>query len=286
MEETKKTYCVSVDGSKFSHFGWEVTYNELYKKGDRIIVTHISNPDKEQIIPYEAQPKTLFLKYQTICLGKMKEGDFEVVVEPRKKEMVHALEGLIKVADSKKCDCIVMGFQGHKANIEKKELSKGLVYMIRHVSCPVFVIKENSLRKNKENGSFTWLFGLVNKYSRSYQAFENALTYIDLKRDKVKGVNFYHDGDGWDKKELETDFLTKCNNLKIKNVSFSYVENDRSITVGKQLNDIINFGDDYVDFIGLGHNASKYKNIDEAPTVEIIKFAQVNIFFSPMFKSS
>jgi len=283
MDDTKKTYCVSVDGSKFSEYGWSLTYNELYKKGDRIIICHISNPDKTiDQIPYESQPKTIFLKYQTVCGGKLKEGDYEVIVEPRCKGNVHALENLKVISENKKVDCIVMGYQGHKANIKKKELSKGIVYMIKNIYKPVFVIKENSIRKNKESGGFTWLFGIVNRFSRSYQAFELALSYIDPAKDKIKGINFYRSGDGHEKKEIETEFLKRCSSLKVKNVSFSYLELNKDLTVGKQINDIINFGDDYIDFVCLGHNSSKYKNIEEAPTVEVIKFAQVNIFFSPI----
>ncbi len=281
MEETKKTYCVCVDGSKFSQYGWEVTYQELYTKGDRIVVVHISNPDKEGIIPYESQPKTLFLKYQTVLGGKLKEGDYEIVIEPRIKGSEHALENLKKISEDKKVDCIVIGYQGHKTNQLKKELSKGNDFMIKNFTIPVMIIKEKSIRKNKDNGEFTWLFCIVNKYSRSYKAFEAALAYIDTTKDKIRGVNLFRHGDGHEKEEIKDEFLNRCKELKIKDASFKYMENDKSLTIGKQFCNIINFGDEYIDFICMGHNIKKYDNFEKAPTVEVIKFAQTNIFFSP-----
>ena len=38
--------------------------------------------------------------------------------------------------------------------------------------------------------------------------------------------------------------------------------------------------DDYIDFVSIGHNMSKYSDPDSSPTIEIIKFAQANILFS------
>jgi hypothetical protein len=211
-----------------------------------------------------------------------KFGDYEVTIEEREKGSSHALETLKKIAEKKQANVIVMGYIGHKSTTTKKELTKGLIYALKHIKMPIMVIKERTLRVNKENNSITWLFSIVSRYSRSYKAFEMALPYIDPNKDKVIGINLYRNGDGWDKKEIETDFLKKCGGNQIKSASFKYFEQSKEISIGKQISDIINFGDEYIDFVCMGHHAEKYDDLEKAPTVEIIKTAQVNIFFSPL----
>ncbi len=285
MNQTTNCWMVSVDGSKYSQWGWEVCMEELYKQGDEIFISHISNPEKEQIIPYQSQPKTLYEKYDTICKGKYPPLNYQIIFGTRTKGNAHALEDLYSIAKSKNISCIVMGFQGHKANEEKKELSKGLLYMVKNITMPVLIIKERSVREKKDTKGFNWLVCLNNtRYSRTYfNAFKHMLPQVDLEKDKIMGVTITRSGDGSEKKEVESDFSKKCTESGIKNCSFKYVDYDRSINdIGKQLANLINYNEERIDFISLGFNYKKFENIEDAPALNVIKLVMANILYCPI----
>lgn len=185
-EDKVKTFCISVDGSTFSDYAFDITFNELYKKGDKLVVAHISNPEKKDL-PYECQSSTIHSKYQTICGGKFNSSDYEILVQERKKGNIHALEDLNSISLKRNVSAIVMGFQGHKANEQKKELTKGITFMIKSITIPTFIIKENSIRKKKESGGFTWVILIEDQDSKSYEAFKVALTFVHPNKDKVTG---------------------------------------------------------------------------------------------------
>ena len=144
---------------------------------------------------------------------------------------------------------------------------------------PLFIIKEASVRKNKENGAFTWLVCITNNYNKSFFAFQVAMAYCNRSKDRIKGINLYSGQDGHEKKEVEKEFMKLCHSMKLKNCSFEYIEKDRALGVGKQICKIVNYGEEYVDFLVLGHNPA-HTNSESNPNFEITKFAQANIMFS------
>jgi len=273
--DSRNIFCVSIDGSKFSDYGFDITFNELYKPGDKFIICHIFNPEKKDL-PYECQAVTIHSKYQTICMGKFKSGDYDIIVKEKVNKNAHALDSLNKVATENNVSAIVLGFQGYKENKEKSELSKGIIYMIKSITIPTFIIKESCLRKNQESGGYTWVIFIEAQDSKSYDAFQQSLKFIHPNRDNVVGyslINKFVNSNA-----LEKDFNVLCNNAQIKKFSFNVLESTKD-PIGKQLTDIINFGKDKADFAVVGHNVQKYNEIESSPTIDIIKNAQSNIFY-------
>jgi hypothetical protein len=150
-------YCVAVDGSQSSEYAFNLVLNELYKKGDKIYIVHISNSQKANDLPYDYQPETILSKYDTKLSGKLLKSHFEVINKERDAKNDHALVQVNEIAIAKKCTLLVMGFHGHKCNNNKNELTKGINYIINNIKLPTIIVKENSQRKSKENNSFTWL---------------------------------------------------------------------------------------------------------------------------------
>jgi len=275
----KKNYLISVDGSHLSEWGFDMIFNEIYKKGDLITLLHVKNTKKLTNIPFKNQPEQIISKYETKLIGKIPKDNYKIICQDRETENMHALEIVNKVANYIHSELLVLGCQGHKGIKDKKELSSGVIYLIKSVSIPTIVVKENAQRAKKESKGFNWLVCIENQNSRSFKAFELATTLVDLDHDSIIALNFYRYGENY--KEIEDAFEKHCNKFGIVKKKFLAIEKNPNKTIGKDICDFVNFGDDYIDFVVIGHNFAKYSDdVKESPTVDIIRYAQANILFS------
>lgn len=270
-----KKYCISVDGSAYSEYGFDLVFDELYEKGDSIFLTHISNSEKLKEIPFEYQPQSIQSKYESKLIGKLPQTDFEILLKDKMRSDQHALEITHDLAKNRICSVLVTGYQGHKGG-SGKDLSKGIVYLIKNVKIPTFIIRERSQRRYKESGGFTWLVCIEKSNTRSYTAFEFAVNYINKDVDKIIGVNIV---DGYKDTVIELQFNSLCKKTGIKNCSFQYINRDKAMSVTDHINEIVNYGQESVDFLVVGHNPAKYLKMDEYPLVEVMRKAKTNILF-------
>lgn len=272
----KKKYCISVDGSAFSEYGFDLIFDELYEKGDHILVSHICNSEKLADIPFESQPKSISSKYESKLTGKLNQTDYEINIKERDNNSDHALQIVNELAKSKNCSILLLGFHGHKGEKEKKELSKGIIYLVKQIKIPTFIIKERTQRKAKESGGFTWMVCIEKSNTRSFFAFEFALNYVKKELDRVIGINIV---DGYKDTVIELQFNSLCKKMGIKNTSFQYLPIQREIKVTGMICEIINFGKECVDFLIVGHNPNKFLKVEDSPLMEIMKNAKTNILF-------
>ena len=84
-------YCVAVDGSKSSEYAFNLVLNELYRKGDKIYVVHISNCQKAIDLPFDYQPETILSKYDTKLSGKILKSHFEVINKEREHSVLQKI---------------------------------------------------------------------------------------------------------------------------------------------------------------------------------------------------
>lgn len=275
----RKNYVISVDGSDHSDWGFDMIFNEIYKKGDYLTVLHVANQKKISDIPFKYQPDQIISKYETKLIGKLPKNDYILIRKDRENEKSHALEVVNQVARLNNADLMVLGTQGHKGVKDRKELSSGIIYLIKNISIPSIVVKENSQRMKKEAKGFNWLVCIENHYTRSFKAFELATTLIDKEKDIIIALNLHIYSDNY--KETEDAFEKYCSKVGITKRKFVAIEKNPKMSVGKNICDYVNFGEDYIDFVVIGHNISKYSmDVNSSPTVDIIKFAQANILFS------
>jgi len=272
----RRDFLISVDGSNHSQWGFDLIFKELYEKGDHITVLHVTNQNKTDI-PFKYQADQIMSKFETKLLGKLPKDDFIIIQKPRENENEHALEVVYETAKNSGTDLIIMGTQGHKGIKSKKYISKGILFMVKNINIPSLIIKEKTQRENKENKGFTWLVCLENNYSRSFKVFEFVLSLIEKEKDTIIGFHLWQLESN---KELQDSFEKLCVTSNVKNRKFLSLQKNPNLSIGKNICDIVNFGDDYIDFVSIGHNMSKYAEVDSSPTIEIIKFAQANILFS------
>jgi hypothetical protein len=277
MEHTnKKKFCISVDGSAYSEYGFDLIFDELYKKGDIIILTHVCNNDKLTEIPFENQPKSIQSKYESKLVGKLPQSDFEVLIKDRGSDNDHALKIVNEIAKSKGCSVLIMGTHGHKGREKSNEISKGVIYLIKQVKVPTFLIKERVQRKTKENGGFTWLVCIEKSNTRSFFAFEFAVGLVDKDLDKIIGLNIV---DGFKDTCIELQFNSLIKKQGIKQYSFEYIQKEKDVKIPKHICEIVNFGTECIDFLVVGHNPEKFNSVENTPLMDIIKSAKTNILF-------
>jgi hypothetical protein len=281
MESTssKRNYCIAIDGSQFSDWAFDLVLEEFYQKGDKVTVVHITNSAKSSEIPFAFQPQTIISKYDAKLTGRLASCDFSIIKKEKDPKSVHALLDVNQIAVANNCSVLVLGFYGHKA--VKNELTKGLSYVINNIRLPVIVVKENNKRKNKNSGVFTWMASIEEPNTRSVKAFQFALNYIDVTKDKVIGthIKFYSDDIANDVKEY---FEKACQGSNVTDYSFAILDRDRNSDIGGQLSNFVNYNDiDSIDFCVLGHNSAKYAKdkVSVSPLTTFIKTAKSNILF-------
>lgn len=275
---TKKAnkFCISVDGSQYSDWGFDLVFNELYQPGDYVIVVHISKVDQTDI-PFQYQADTIMSKYDTKLLVKLPNSLYSLFRE-RREHNVHALQQVDKLATKSGATLLVTGYQGHKTGKNKNEFTKGITYLISNVKIPTLVVKENSKRSEKKNGEFTWVVALEETSGRSFKAFEFASNYMNKAVDKIYGMHIKNLKT--DPNELKEAFVEFCKAQGIVNYEFILFDEERNTPIGKRISTIINYEEKfYTDFLVLGHNPNKYSNINDLPIVEVFRSVDANILF-------
>jgi hypothetical protein len=276
MESNTHNYCVAVDGSTFSDLAFEFTISDLYKQGDKIVVIHVSNPEKLSDIPFNFKPETIISKYQTSLLGKLKQEYWDIKNLQRKDNVQHSLQQVYEYCLSYGLDVLVVGHSGHKSSKVGNNITKGINYIMNSVKLPTFIMRESLSRKIKPQ--FTWMICVSGVGRRSYKAFEFATKFIHTD-DKVLGVHV-RTSDTNSEKPLQESFETLCQSKGFKNYSFLIKEkSDRKEQVGKTISNIVNFSNEYVDILVVGKNSSKYNSVEEIPAYEIIKNSEANFLF-------
>jgi hypothetical protein len=272
-----KKYCIAVDGSDYSDWAFQLVTEELYSKGDKIVLVHISNSSKLSEIPFAFQPKTILSKYDAKLAGKLSSSDYKIITQDRDSTSSHALLQVNNIAIKENCSVLVLGFHGHNMSKDKKEISKGISFIISNIKLPTIVVKENVKRKNKSTGIFTWATCIEEANSRSFKAFEYFSNYLNITKDKMIGSHIDSHGSST-AQEVKELFLQTCQTKGISNYEFEITTYSQKNEIGTIITNFVNFNEkDQIDFLIVGHNPKK--NSEKSPLNMVIKSAQCNVLF-------
>lgn len=275
-EKKPKRICISVDGSNYSDYAFDLIFNEIYKPKDYILLAHIFNSAKLSTIPYLYQPDTIISKYSTKLLTKIPQEYYSVRKEDRIKKDEHALSYVIDIAKKSNIDMIVVGFKGHKSKDNSHFFSSGVAYLLKNNIFPTLVVKQNVKRADKKNNKFNWLFSIEDTSSKSFRAFKFAIQFINTKVDSVVG---YHIDHGL-KDDIEKEFRKVCKEEGIQNIDFIVEKRDMKLTIGRQISKYVNESEGTdIDFVIMGENSSKYQKIEDCPAGEVLNNVLANILF-------
>lgn len=191
----------------------------------------------------------------------------------------HSYSQFLEYAQKINASLLVVGY---KENTQKhSELHSGMLNLLQNSNLPVLIVKEFPKRKLKQDGSFYWLVCIKNSYGKSFKTFKKCLSFINNSKDIVRGVSIKSKNGNYDK-DLEQKFNNYCIEKGVKRHSFKYLDNDKDelVTIGRQLSNIINFGEDYFDFVTLGCSPNSHFYLENNPLVGVLRLAQANILFS------
>jgi hypothetical protein len=276
MEQiTKHKFCISVDGSIFSDYGFDFTVNDLYKSGDEITLVHVINKKKLDDIPFNFKPEVIMSKYETQLIGKFPKSCWKIVQLDKRDEVQHALQQVYTLCQQDWNNVLVVGHSGHKSSKVSMDVTKGINFILNYMKIPTFIMRESLSRKSKP--SFTWMICMTALGSRSYKAFEFAIPFIHPD-DKVIALHVKKDNESAD--SLRENFEAICKARNFKNFKFDErKKTDCFEKIGKTIANFVNFSDEFVDILVVGKNSSKYDSIEDLPAYEIIKNSEANFLF-------
>jgi len=301
------SYCVSVDGSKHSDFAIELVLTDFFKKGDRLNVVHVLNNDFERMTPYDYEVHKVLDHYINKNGRSIAKKDYKSHCLERNPKTKHSLQQTFVVSIEQRSDMLFVGFKGDKtseittsnfpksysalsnstkqniSSISKNnKLSNGILYILELPKLPLTtcIVKEVSHRNNKDNKGFTWCF-CIKDLNSSYQLFKNMLTFVNKELDVIKGIHIKTESGKYDK-ELEKQFKKHCQENGVKHFTFKYLDRSKSFSdsIGLQISNLVNFGEDYIDFVICHYDNASYYYIENHPLYDLIMNVESNVIFS------
>jgi hypothetical protein len=275
LDRKNINFCISLDGSDFSEYGFDLAMNELMEKEDKINVVHIKQPNQNDL-PFQAQSESIKSYADSKLCTRFTSDNYTMKFKDLEDKFSHPILQIYDTLNFLKFDNMVIGFKG-PAKKEKGVISKGIQAILTQVHIPVFIIKEYIPRNKCENNGYIWLACIDNYGSRSWRAFNSALNYI-RPNDTVLCTHFSSSKEQKDK--ISVAFTKLCEKYKIENFKTFFPDYDNSKSIAYHINDYINHCDKTPNFVVLGHNPEKYYNKDPmtSPAVEVMKIAQTNIY--------
>lgn len=276
IETIRNTFCVSADGCEDSEYAFEIVTEDLIKNSsDKLLLAYIFDSTIDNTNNFRNRKETIIHKYSTKIL-KMIQTKVNFIKEELKSG-IHPIDQLHKISIDNNSEFLVTGFyslRGPKG--DNKQLNLGVDYLLSNSKKPTILIKENSLRKNKQNRQLKWLFIFDKAYFKSYSIFEKFISLVDPNNDFVYGYTvmpswFLND-------DIKNSFMNDIKKNNIKN--FDYLAENYQVSSAKPINEKINFGDIHFDYVVFYNNPQKHKVEGKNSSVlNIILNSKSNICF-------
>lgn len=280
-------FIVGIDGSEGSHHAVELVVQNLYRKGlDKIFLVHVNSPDDEHKgVQYHS--KTIATNYHEYMKNHVQESDYELVFEDRKKNE-NVFEQVNEIATAKDGTIMVLGYRGSSGSKSRPdELSKGITYLVHKPKIPVLVVREKLVREFRNDREFKWLICLEGSDSRSFKALGSMSRFIQPDTDILHGIHIETGKTNCDDNHpVKKAFVEKMAEYEVKKHDFTFIKREDNADSIHSL--LINWIKDhlkeetnYIDFIIMGYNPTKYINKPtENTTIDILKHEIVpNVYF-------
>lgn len=246
---------VCVDGSDISLDAFKIVFDELWRDGDFMIVSHVFSNDKDYLsIRYK--PDNLKQHYETHLIGT--HSSKWIMVWEHLQKGLTTKEHLNKIAKDNEADFIVMGYHGRKGEKEDPTLLGSAVeYMAHHPVCTALVVKSPEKRKEKADGGFRWLV-CSDGSEKSYKALRETIRLMDKEVDHliVLVVNL----SSLNTQDIELKTSEICEEENVKDHKFETIDRDSDEKTYESIVDYINVDDtDYIDFVTVANQGSGYK---------------------------
>ena len=255
---------LAINGSLNNINSYDITVNEIlpYIKNRELICCHVYNTFEDQEFNWRFQKNIVVDKYlfylQRKCIYPNK-------FYTQDKRYYHNVQQLNKVATDTNSLYFIIDFNAIKEqNLNPKNLKTGLDFLFSISNkIPTLLIKEETLRKDKENKKgYTWLFILDKENIDCIKVLEFFMPLINKKKDTVYAYILIPSYYRSDKVSPNYIKLMEKNGMK-KNRNFFYTVEFYSENYFKTIKEYVNNNDDiYFDNVLFYNNPAKYNKND------------------------
>lgn len=275
--DTSPLFCISVDGSTHADLAFDIVTREFSKIPSRMMGVYIYNSKLNDQFNYANKKENIIEKYGDKINRLRKSINF--VLEDRNLEYTHALQQVTRLADTVKANYLIAGYYGIKGpKSENTELTKGINYLLSSCYIPTIIIKDITLRIDKMEKGYNWLFVFDRQYINSIKCLRAFLPLIDKDKDYVHGLTLSDELSHFSSDDVKNDFMNEIEEAGIKN--YQYESGNYQRFVSSVLAEKINFGSVLYDFLVFYNNSQKHKTDgNNSESAKIVKFCNCSICF-------
>ena len=190
---------------------------------------------------------------------------------------VHVLEQVNSIGNRYRANFLFVGLFGIKGpRADKKELSKGVNYLLGNSKMPTVLIQENVLKKRKENKNLKWLFIFDRQYSYCMKIMNTFFPLVNPE-DLVSALTLLPHHIFFD--DVEKEFNDETEARGFKNTAYEKIQYDTP-SYAKETVDKVNFGQTLYDFVVFYHNNEKFKvQGEKSDSYYIVSKCKANLCF-------
>ena len=275
--------CLSVDGSQTSKDAFEIILTEFlpFLHNSVLICPHIYNGDQDEKFNWRFQKANVLEYYKTRLTTSLADYQGYLIIQDRDANKMHEIEQSYKISEMNECKYFFCGYEGLREQaLKKARIDVGIEYLLGESKIPVFIMKDNKKRGNKNKG-YQWLLIMDESNSECYRVLDLFLPLIDRQNDKIFGLtlmpHFVKKDD-----DVKNHFYGKMAELNFKEKEqFEYLAKQYNTDTINILIDFVNHNSEqFFDFVIFLNNPMKFKaQKQECDTFKYVKLLYANIGF-------
>jgi len=275
--------CLSVDGSQTSKDAFEIILTEFlpYIHDSVMICPHIFNTTMDEKFNWRYQKANVLQYFKTRLTTSLADYQGYLIIQDRDQNKMHEIEQSYKICEMNQCKYFFCGYEGLREQaLKRSRIDVGIEYLLSESKIPVFVMKDNKKRGNKNKG-FQWLLVMDKSNSDCYKVLDLFLPLIDKKVDKIYGLtllpHFVKNDD-----DVKQKFYEKMKELNFKEKEqFEYSSKQYESNPSQLLVNFVNHNSElFFDFVLFLNNPMKFKTQkQECDSFKYVKLLYANIGF-------
>ena len=284
LSQEENILCLSIDGSQSSKDAFEIILTEFlpYIHDSVMICPHIYNNTEDEKFNWRFQKANVLEYYKTRLTTKLADYQGYLIIQDKDTSKMHEIEQAYKIAEMNQCKYFFCGYEGLREQaLKPTRIDVGIEYLLGESKIPVFVMKDNKKRGNKNKG-FQWLLVMDKNNSDCYRVLDLFLPLVDKKVDKIYGLTLLPEYIKSDE-DVRKKFYEKMEELNFKEkeqFEYSlkqYKDNNSSVV----LVDFVNHNNEqFFDFVIFLNNPMKFRTQKkDCETFKYVKLLYANIGF-------
>ena len=283
IDKQENIMCLSIDGSQSSKDAFEIILTEFlpYIHDSVLICPHIYNNTLDEKFNWRYQKANVLEYYKTRLTTSLADYQGYLIIQDRDPNKTHEIEQAYKISEINECKYFFCGYEGLREQALKPDrIDVGLEYLLGESKIPVFIMKDNKKRGNKNKG-FQWLLVMDKSNFDCYLVMDLFLPLVNKSVDKIFGLtlmpHFVQNDD-----DVKKKFYEKMAELNFKEgEQFEYLAKQYKDNPSSILVEFVNHNNEqFFDFVIFLNNPMKFKSQkQDCDTFKYVKQLYANIGF-------